>query len=161
MSRNTWRTVLGAATLVCLMSFSPANADNSAAPNINQDPCLKCHKRNGTMQGVHGNEQLQLSCSNCHGEKGIHPRKPNDIMVFTTDITLPPLEANQRCWQCHDATTLGEQAWFHNMHANKLYCWSCHQLHPQDDPALQPPSSQVCRRCHAEQSQALQEVDHG
>lgn len=159
MSRNTWRTVLGAATLVCLSSFSSANAENDTAAPINQDACMKCHKRNGSMLGIHANPQLNLSCQNCHGEKGNHPRKPNDLRVFSADITTDAMTANQACWQCHDAKELGDKAWFHNMHADKLYCWSCHKLHVKDDPALQGASSLQCRQCHAEQP--AQEVNRG
>lgn len=165
MSSKPWRTVLGAATLVCLVSFSPANAENdpTAAP-INQHACLKCHKRNGMMLGIHA-RQPQLNCTSCHGEQGKHPRKPNNLQLFSAKDSRAPLTTNGACYHCHQPSQLGAKVWFHNPHAKQLYCWQCHQLHTAQDPALTAPSSELCRRCHQHDAPAQQvteqEVHHG
>ncbi|MCL2906124.1 MULTISPECIES: nitrite reductase [Shewanella] len=155
MFRNTWRTVLGVATLVCLLGFGTAgtaNAETSTALKINDGPCLKCHKRNGTMLGVHGQDKMHFTCSTCHGEQGVHPRKPNDIRVFNPDPENAPQEQNKTCLRCHRPEKLAAGEWTHNVHANKVSCAACHQLHPATDPMTQMTGtqhSQLCRQCHA------------
>lgn len=91
MSSIRWRAILGAASLTCLLGVSGVVYAETAL-KINSDPCVKCHKRNGLMQGHHGQDQLNMSCSTCHGEKGNHPRKPNDLryLLLRKGLHLQP-----------------------------------------------------------------------
>ncbi|HCD14870.1 MULTISPECIES: cytochrome c3 family protein [Shewanella] len=150
MSSIRWRAILGAASMTCLLGVSGI-AYAETALKINSDPCVKCHKRNGLMQGHHGQDQLNMSCSTCHGEKGKHPRKPNDLRVFTPQEGIAPATQNATCLKCHQPQKLAEKEWTHNVHADKLSCAACHKLHPLDDPMKQATGTQhskLCRDCH-------------
>ncbi|MFQ6372043.1 nitrite reductase [Shewanella sp. YIC-542] len=154
MFRNTWRTVLSVASLVCLLGYGfagTANAETSTTLKINSDPCVKCHKRNGTMHGVHGQDSKHFKCATCHGEKGNHPRKPNNIRVFAPDAAIAPKDQNKTCLRCHRPEKLAAGEWTHTVHANKVSCAACHKLHPAEDPmtkAVGTEHSQLCRQCH-------------
>ena len=87
MSRNNWLLMLSVGVLSFALMSQGANSADSTE-QINNDSCMKCHKRNGAMQGHHAQEQLKMSCSSCHGEQGNHPKKPNDLMVFSAESIL-------------------------------------------------------------------------
>lgn len=80
MSTRQWLWSLRLGAMALLLSFSATSAE--PAKQINSDACMKCHKRNGQMLGHHGQDAMKMTCSSCHGEKGDHPKKPNDLVVF-------------------------------------------------------------------------------
>lgn len=120
--------------------------------NINENKqCIKCHKRNGMMEGIHANDALDISCQDCHGEKQGHPRKASELIGFTDKSSADTKTQTQACLQCHDHEVLAERDWSHDAHSNKVNCASCHLLHPHSDPVitlLEAERSQLCSRCH-------------
>ncbi|CAM4059587.1 cytochrome c3 family protein [Shewanella aquimarina] len=122
-----------------------------AADELASRSCIKCHKRNGQLEGIHASPGLAILCQDCHGPKGSHPKKGSTIMTFGPDS---PFSAQQRgavCLTCHDHQALGEVEWTHNVHANRLGCDQCHRLHPEADPMLSLDTqqhSQLCIGCH-------------
>ncbi|WP_299793461.1 nitrite reductase [uncultured Shewanella sp.] len=128
-----------------------AAAQPGESLTINQNTCMKCHKRNGTMFGLHGNNALAIECQSCHGERGKHPRKGSIIRSFSHDSATPVGEQTTACLDCHDHEALALADWTHNVHADKVNCASCHQLHVEYDPMLTntpQERSQLCRGCH-------------
>ncbi|QYJ85659.1 cytochrome c3 family protein [Shewanella mesophila] len=122
-------------------------ADNATRSNT----CMKCHKRNGQLLGIHANPGLAIQCQDCHGEKGNHPKKGSPINTFGADSQMPVDVQVAICLTCHDHQALAEVEWTHNVHATKLACAQCHQLHPESDPMLTLDSkqhSQLCVTCH-------------
>ncbi len=119
---------------------------------INKGSCVKCHKRNGKMFGVHANDALALECQTCHGEKGKHPRKPNKVVAFGAASVTSIVEQVEVCMKCHDPQLLSIADWTHDAHSTKVACSDCHHLHAKEDSmiGLEPTQhSQLCRRCHA------------
>lgn len=100
-----WSLRLGAAAL--LLSFSAMSAE--PANQINSDACMKCHKRNGQMLGHHGQDAMKMSCSSCHGEKGDHPKKPNDMVVFGMEESSDLTVQLRVCQKCHTKKNSVEQ----------------------------------------------------
>jgi len=157
MSVNKWLMPLGFGLLSLFLSQGVSCAEATA--QINQDSsCMKCHKRNGAMHGHHAQDSLKLSCSSCHGERGNHPRKPNNMMVFSSESNLSLESKNAVCLKCHIPTKLAKKEWTHNVHAQKTSCTSCHKLHPKLDPMTglsdqdrSQERSNVCRNCHTVQ----------
>ncbi|MGL4936926.1 nitrite reductase [Shewanella sp.] len=144
-----WSFRLGCAAL--LLSFAASSAE--PVNQINHDACMKCHKRNGQMLGHHGQDAMNMSCSSCHGEKGSHPRKPNDLVLFGMQAATEPALQLAACMSCHTAEQLSEADWTHNVHAEKVVCAGCHKLHSAVEPmADMTPQvrSQLCRNCHIE-----------
>ncbi|MCD8558286.1 MAG: nitrite reductase [Shewanella xiamenensis] len=142
-----WSLRLGAATL--LLSFSAMSAE--PANQINSDACMKCHKRNGQMLGHHGQDAMKMTCSSCHGEKGDHPKKPNDLVVFGLNEASEAAVQLKVCQKCHMPAKLSSQEWTHNVHAQKVACAACHKLHSPTDPmAEMTPKvrSELCSSCH-------------
>ena len=150
MSVNKWLLPLGIGLLSLFLSQGALSDELTG--KINNDSCMKCHKRNGAMQGYHSHDSLKMSCSSCHGEKGNHPRKPNDLMMFSSDNDIPVTAKNAVCLKCHTPTKLADAEWTHNVHAQKTSCTSCHQLHPKLDPMLglsDSERSNKCQNCHS------------
>jgi cytochrome c-type protein NrfB len=153
MSRNYWLLMLYVGLLSFTLISQEANSADSTE-QMNNDSCMKCHKRNGAMQGYHAHDSLKMSCSSCHGEKGRHPRKPNDLMVFSSDNNISVDAKNAVCLKCHTPKKLAKAEWTHNVHAIKTSCTSCHKVHPKLDPMLglsAKERSHVCRNCHTVQ----------
>ncbi|MGX9461811.1 multiheme c-type cytochrome [Shewanella sp. A14] len=153
MSRNNWLLMLSVGLLSFTLISQGANSAN-ATEQINNDPCMRCHKRNGTMQGHHAQDQLKMSCSSCHGDQGNHPKKPNDLMVFSSESDITTAAKNNVCLKCHVPQKLAKSEWTHNVHAQKVSCTSCHKLHPHLDPIMglhAKQRSNVCRNCHTVQ----------
>jgi cytochrome c-type protein NrfB len=153
MSRNYWLLMLYVGLLSFTLISQEANSADSTE-QINNDSCMKCHKRNGSMQGNHAQDRLKMSCSSCHGEKGNHPRKPNDLMVFSSENDITIDAKNGVCLKCHTVKKLAKAEWTHNVHAQKTSCTSCHKLHPKSDPMMGlsvKDRSNVCRNCHTVQ----------
>ncbi|MCH1929986.1 cytochrome c3 family protein [Shewanella sp. A25] len=163
MSTQQWLWSLRLAVVACLISFSASYAAASSAADssekdsatatyqINSDACIKCHRRNGQMLGHHGQDAMKMSCSTCHGEQGEHPKKPNNLKVFGEQAPTSVALQQDVCLKCHSPAKLGEREWTHNVHANKLSCAACHQLHSPTEPMANlslKARSDVCRRCH-------------
>ncbi|MCE9679329.1 cytochrome c3 family protein [Shewanella sp. AS1] len=126
----------------------------SLAPSLMAEPgtnCIKCHKRNGQLVGIHGNQALGILCQDCHGEQGTHPKKESSINTFGADSQMTVTQRVAVCLTCHDHQALAEAEWTHNVHASQLGCGQCHQLHPEQDPILSMDDkqrSQLCVSCH-------------
>ncbi|MBV7316667.1 multiheme c-type cytochrome [Shewanella sp. NIFS-20-20] len=140
-------------TIMAMMLVSasmPWAQAQAAASQIHDNACYKCHKKNGTMLGVHANDALAITCNDCHGEKGGHPRKPSSMVIFNSTQSTPQAQTD-RCLACHDPEVLARHDWTHNAHSNKVDCADCHQLHPDQDPMVKIPATtrtELCRRCH-------------
>jgi len=142
------------ASIICFImagvSF-PVAAQSSESLTINQDSCMKCHKRNGAMFGLHANTALAIQCQSCHEQSGKHPRKGSSIRRFSSGSMTSVAEQTGTCLGCHDHETLAMSDWTHNVHADKVNCASCHQLHVEYDPIVgitAKDRSQLCRGCH-------------
>ena len=58
---------------------------------------------------------------------------------------------------CHEPKPLREALWAHDVHATKLTCTSCHQLHPAKEPMVGIPEKsriKLCIDCHSKQHEA-------
>ncbi|WP_065188734.1 cytochrome c3 family protein [Shewanella woodyi] len=143
--------LLSVFSLVLMLSVSTNLI--AAELNINKSKeCIKCHKRNGMMRGVHGNDALDIRCQDCHGEKQGHPRQASNLIGFSDSSAVKPRTQVQACLQCHDHFRLFEHDWSHAVHSDKVNCASCHQLHSTTDPMvdlLATKRSQLCSRCHS------------
>ncbi|WP_246814517.1 cytochrome c3 family protein [Ferrimonas balearica] len=117
------------------------------------DACMRCHKRNGTMEGLHGQIGSDgLSCVRCHGEQDGHPRNKEALVYFGEETKTPVAEQNANCVRCHSATKLRDADWTHDVHQAKLACAACHQLHPATDPMQglsERARTQTCVECHS------------
>ena len=136
--------------LLLWLSF-PGLPNAEEVTGINSSQCLKCHKRNGNMLGLHANQGLAITCEDCHGEKGKHPRKGSKIIAFGFESDTPINRQAQQCLACHDHEVLALAHWTHNVHASRVSCAQCHHLHSETDPALLligPAMSQSCAKCH-------------
>ncbi|MCL1049147.1 nitrite reductase [Shewanella abyssi] len=136
---------------VLLWVSFPSHSFAKETKTIADSACLKCHKRNGQMLGLHANEGLALTCEDCHGEKGKHPRKGTAIITFGAKSDTPVKTQAEQCLACHDHQLLAVANWTHNVHAKGVSCGQCHQLHPEMDPALLllgSELSQSCAKCH-------------
>lgn len=137
-------------TVLLVMSVIGSAVEAANLSDIHKNPCYKCHKRNGSMLGVHANNALAISCNDCHGEKQGHPRKASDLIAFTPSASQADKQ-NNVCLNCHRPQLLGQVDWTHNVHSNKVSCASCHQLHPEYDAVLtqtKAERSQLCVKCH-------------
>ncbi|SDI37071.1 cytochrome c-type protein NrfB [Ferrimonas sediminum] len=132
------------------MAASPLQAANDASAK-----CLRCHKKNGSMEGVHSTIGEQgLACTSCHGDQGSHPRKKAPVIEFGTDSQTEVALQNQRCARCHKPVKLRNADWTHDVHQDKVGCADCHQLHPHTDPISQLDEigrTQLCVDCHGSQ----------
>uniref|UniRef100_Q0HPZ1 Formate-dependent nitrite reductase n=1 Tax=Shewanella sp. (strain MR-7) TaxID=60481 RepID=Q0HPZ1_SHESR len=154
MSTRQWLWSLRLGVVAVLLSFSATSAE--PARQINNDACMKCHKRNGQMLGHHGQDAMKMTCSSCHGEKGDHPKKPNDLVVFGLNEASETTVQLQACQKCHRPAKLSSQEWTHNVHAQKVACAACHKLHSPTEPmADMTPKvrSELCRNCHTGQQE--------
>ncbi|GIU14750.1 nitrite reductase [Shewanella glacialipiscicola] len=151
MSKIKWLWSIRLGAIALLLSFSAASAESPL--QINSDAaCMKCHKRNGSMLGHHGQDTMKMSCSSCHGEKGDHPKKPNDLVVFSLQEGSELDKQLAVCRKCHTPKKLSAADWTHNVHAKKVPCAACHKLHSATDPmAEMTPKvrSELCSSCHA------------
>ncbi|MFL9627740.1 cytochrome c nitrite reductase pentaheme subunit [Aeromonas jandaei] len=133
--------------------------------------CTDCHKEQSEgMHGKHGqatnpNNLAPVTCTNCHGQPSPQHREGvKDVMRFShslkdkESIKLYPIsEQNGVCMSCHEPKELREALWAHDVHATKLTCTSCHQLHPAKDPMVGIPEKsriKLCVDCHSKQHEA-------
>lgn len=129
---------------VCLASFCFASF-------ADEGTCLRCHKRNGNMEGVHGHLVSDVGCVRCHGDMDAHPRDKESGIRFGLTARTPVAEQNAICLECHGVARLRKADWTHDVHASRLACAACHALHPKADPmlGLKPVSrTQLCVDCH-------------
>lgn len=75
-------------------------------------------------------------CEGCHGPGNIHQADENaEVIAFRK---MSPEESAAACLRCH-GETLSESHWKRTSHARAdMSCVSCHQIHPDSDPALEP-----------------------
>lgn len=154
MSIRQWLWSLRLGAMALLLSFSATSAES--AMQINSDACIKCHKRNGQMLGHHGQDAMKMTCSSCHGEKGDHPKKPNDLVVFGLNDASEAAVQFKACQKCHLPAKLSSQEWTHDVHAQKVACAACHKLHSPTDPMADMTlkvRSELCRTCHTGQQE--------
>ncbi|QIZ78893.1 nitrite reductase [Ferrimonas lipolytica] len=130
---------------VCFGVAAQASADKK---------CMMCHKKNGTMLGIHSTiNNISIGCVSCHGEKGKHPRDKTALRYFGLDSHTPASEQNLACMSCHQLEQLRQSEWTHDVHLSKLSCAACHQLHPERDPIdgiSAHDRSQACADCHSQ-----------
>ena len=173
------RLMLMAAML--LTSLQGQAAESAAAPvpathevEFLRNPdkaCTDCHKEQSEgMHGKHGqatnpNNLAPVTCTNCHGQPSLQHREGvKDVMRFShslkdkESIKLYPIsEQNGVCMSCHEPKVLREVLWAHDVHATKLTCTSCHQLHPAKEPMVGIPEKsriRLCVDCHSKQHEA-------
>ncbi|BDM65962.1 hypothetical protein NFHSH190041_34140 [Shewanella sp. NFH-SH190041] len=147
--------IYAASLLAALLLPLPLSAGDITgkplAQAIHNSPCMKCHKRNGSMQGIHG--QSDIRCIDCHGEKQGHPRKASNLVKFNDPASTLQAQITP-CLNCHDPRSLGESEWTHDVHILGVSCSSCHQLHLAQDPMRTlTPTDRValCSECHRSQ----------
>ncbi|MFM5084923.1 cytochrome c nitrite reductase pentaheme subunit [Aeromonas media] len=147
--------------------------------------CTDCHKEQTEgMHGKHGqatnpNNLAPVTCTNCHGQPSPkHREGVKDVMRFSDSFndkqsaladkqsglaekqsteSYPIAEQNGVCMSCHEPKVLREALWAHDVHATKLTCTSCHQLHPAKEPMAEIPEKsriKLCVDCHSKQHQA-------
>ncbi|SHH94751.1 cytochrome c3 family protein [Ferrimonas marina] len=116
------------------------------------DACMRCHKRNGAMEGAHGNIGANgLSCVRCHGDQDGHPRNKEAMIYFGEGKKTDVVDQNQTCVRCHRPDKLRDADWTHDVHLNTLSCAACHQLHPSEDPMANLEKRErtaLCVDCH-------------
>ena len=134
--------------------------------------CTDCHKEQSEgMHGKHGqatnpNNLAPVTCTNCHGQPSPkHREGVKDVMRFSDSFnnkqsteTYPIAEQNGVCMSCHEPKELREALWAHDVHATKLTCTSCHQLHPAKEPMVEIPEKsriKLCVDCHSKQHEAV------
>ena len=133
--------------------------------------CTDCHKEQSEgMHGKHGlatnpNNLAPVTCTNCHGlPSPQHREGVKDVMRFSDSFnnkqsteSYPIAEQNGVCLSCHEPKPLREALWAHDVHATKLTCTSCYQLHPAKEPMAEIPEKsriKLCVDCHSKQHQA-------
>lgn len=139
--------------LMAVFSFTTpiAQADTTELTINKNRQCIMCHKKNGKMYGVHGNDAIGQSCQDCHGEKDKHPRGASDLIGFSATSAATPAQQTAACMECHGQEKLEAADWTHNVHSNKVNCADCHQLHPEVDPIIgisESTRTKSCVSCH-------------
>ena len=175
------RLMLMAAMLLTSLQGQAADAANAPAslPTTHEveflrspdKACTDCHKEQTEgMHGKHGqatnpNNLAPVTCTNCHGQPSSQHREGvKDVMRFSDSFNdkqsterYPIAEQNGVCMSCHEPKVLREALWAHDVHATKLTCTSCHQLHPVKEPMAEIPEKsriKLCVDCHSKQHQA-------
>lgn len=173
------RLMLMAAMLLTSLQGQAADAATAPAPTTHEveflrsadKACTDCHKEQ--VEGMHGkhgqatnpNNLAPVTCTNCHGQPSPQHREGvKDVMRFSDSFNdkqsterYPIAEQNGVCMSCHEPKVLREALWAHDVHATKLTCTSCHQLHPVKEPMAEIPEKsriKLCVDCHSKQHQA-------
>ena len=76
-----------------------------------------------------------------------------DVMRFGNDA-FPLSQQNGVCMSCHEPDDLRKALWAHDVHATRVSCTSCHQLHPAKEPMVGIPEKsriKLCVDCHRKQ----------
>ncbi|MCW5935855.1 MAG: hypothetical protein KIT11_00925 [Fimbriimonadaceae bacterium] len=119
--------------------FARAKADDFMGDEF----CSSCHGEKVTAfagsahSAVMHDASLSIEkqgCEGCHGPGAIHQADENaEVLAFRK---MDPKESSAACLRCHEAT-LSPTHWKRSEHAKAdLACVSCHQIHPDSDPAL-------------------------
>ncbi len=77
-------------------------------------------------------------------------------MRFGNDA-FPLSQQNGVCMSCHEPDDLRKALWAHDVHATRISCTSCHQLHPAKEPMVGIPEKsriKLCVDCHRKQHEA-------
>ena len=136
--------------------------------------CTDCHKdQDYGMHGKHAkatnpNNLAPVTCTNCHGQPSPQHREGvKDVMRFSDSFSgqkrvdaYPIAEQNGVCMSCHEPDALRKSLWSHDVHATKLTCTSCHQLHPAKEPMVEIPEQsriKLCIDCHSKQHEAVKQ----
>ena len=153
-------------TQFVLAQTPPTDARLAESIKKSNAACIKCHKQDKEkMLGIHAeqlspNTNAPISCRNCHGNTSpSHRNGVKDVMKFESDIFKEKQlyradEQNGVCFSCHEPQKLQAAFWPHDVHANKISCTACHQLHPQDDTVLKIEKKDqpaLCVSCHQKQ----------
>lgn len=173
------RLMLMAAMLLTSLQGQAADAATAPAPTTHEveflrsadKACTDCHKEQ--VEGMHGkhgqatnpNNLAPVTCTNCHGQPSPQHREGvKDVMRFSDSFnnkqsteSYPIAEQNGVCMSCHEPKVLREALWAHDVHATKLTCTSCHQLHPAKEPMVGIPEKsriKLCVDCHSKQHEA-------
>lgn len=173
------RLMLMAAMLLTSLQGQAADAASAPAPTTHEveflrsadKACTDCHKEQ--VEGMHGkhgqatnpNNLAPVTCTNCHGQPSPQHREGvKDVMRFSDSFnnkqsteSYPIAEQNGVCMSCHEPKVLREALWAHDVHATKLTCTSCHQLHPAKEPMVGIPEKsriKLCVDCHSKQHEA-------
>ena len=173
------RLMLMAAMLLTSLQGQAADAATAPVPTTHEveflrsadKACTDCHKEQ--VEGMHGkhgqatnpNNLAPVTCTNCHGQPSPQHREGvKDVMRFSDSFNdkqsterYPIAEQNGVCMSCHEPKVLREALWAHDVHATKLTCTSCHQLHPVKEPTAEIPEKsriKLCVDCHSKQHQA-------
>ncbi|WP_337072870.1 cytochrome c nitrite reductase pentaheme subunit [Aeromonas veronii] len=174
------RLMLMAAMLLTSLQGQAADAATAPAPTTHEveflrsadKACTDCHKEQ--VEGMHGkhgqatnpNNLAPVTCTNCHGQPSPQHREGvKDVMRFSDSFkdkqsteSYPIAEQNGVCMSCHEPKVLREALWAHDVHATKLTCTSCHQLHPAKEPMVVIPEKsriKLCVDCHSKQHEAV------
>ncbi|CAK1716534.1 cytochrome c [Vibrio crassostreae] len=123
--------------------------------------CIRCHQKKRLLKnidaiasvGAHASTEFYNNCTACHGRKGSHPKDSDLVSVIPFDdhIDLPIFEQNQKCIACHSPESLRVSEWTHDVHATKLTCSNCHNLHRDSDPIIGISKKfriGLCATCH-------------
>ena len=147
--------LLSAGSLLVLVGLGPA-----AVAQAQDDPsedCAMCHEEivtafRGTVHSV--SERGAPSCATCHGNGIAHMDEGGEAEL----IAKPKgLAGQQLCLSCHQ--TIHTMFSMRSTHSDtKVFCDSCHAIHPADTPQpalLHDSPNAVCATCHAAQSNAF------
>lgn len=105
--------------------------------------CAECHEEKATnfSQSAHAIYMAKAElpdskrgCEGCHGPGKLHTAEENsEVIAFRK---MDPAESSAACLRCHEKT-LSARHWKLTEHAKAdVSCVSCHQIHPDSDPAL-------------------------
>jgi cytochrome c-type protein NrfB len=123
--------------------------------------CIRCHQKprilSGTKAiktvGLHNSTEYFDNCTACHQNKNEHPK--NDavpsIITFDDHAQMPIFSQNQQCINCHSPEALRKTEWTHDVHASKMTCSNCHDIHKERDPIIGISSKfriGLCATCH-------------
>ncbi|RPE97904.1 cytochrome C [Vibrio crassostreae] len=123
--------------------------------------CIRCHQKKRLLKnidaitsvGAHTSTEFYNNCTACHGNKGTHPKESDvvNVIPFNDHIDMPIFEQNQQCIACHSPESLRASEWTHDVHATKLTCSICHNLHRDSDPIIGISKKfriGLCATCH-------------
>ncbi len=143
-----------------LLALSLLTGENLVADEVikkSVPKCLNCHTEDADdpvhaiWKNVHGQifPNSAETCVSCHGESQKHQRSPTKQKPSVI-FSIPDENGEQAnsCLNCHKDKV--EHAWTQGTHQKEgLSCASCHTLHKQVDPVLQPEQQlNVCSQCH-------------
>lgn len=119
--------------------FARAKADDF----MGDSGCAECHSAkvanfSGSPHAAFVSDpklpDSKRGCEGCHGPGKIHIAEEGDEVIAFRKMS--PKESTAACMRCH-AQTLSEAHWKKTAHARAdVACVSCHQIHPDSDPAL-------------------------